>query len=211
MIVLSIVLALSILFCFGSAIDASVPGYFELHSSVFDLMFNEYGGEAKLITSFVFWLLALIITISITVYKSKAMNYNNKVVIGGTAFAGLLVFISSILSFACVGEAKETAGRGLIVYAIVHLLIFIGYGVMVYLQFKEIKELEAARRLAIMRKRQAQNQQNAVSQTPVTSNTVNVTTNTKIDNIELLKKYKELLDMGVITEDEFKKKKEELL
>ena len=211
MIVLSIVLALSILFCFGSAIDASVPGYFELHSSVFDLMFNEYGGEAKLITSFVFWLLALIITILITVYKSKVMDHNNKIVIGGTAFAGLLVFISSILSFACVGEAKETAGRGLIVYAIVHLLIFIGYGVMVYLQFKEIKELEAARRLAIMRKRQAQNQQNAVSQTPVTSNTVNVTTNTKIDNIELLKKYKELLDMGVITEDEFKKKKEELL
>ena len=211
MIVLSIVLALSILFCFGSALDASVPGYFELHSSVFDLMFNEYGGEAKLITSFVFWLLALIITISITVYKLKAMNYNNKVVIGGTAFAGLLVFISSILSFACVGEAKETAGWGLIVYSIVHLLIFIGYGVMVYLQFKEIKELEAARRLAIMRKRQAQNQQNAVSQTPATSNSVNITTNTKTDNIELLKKYKELLDMGVITEDEFKKKKEELL
>ena len=211
MVVLSILLALSILFCFGSALDASVPGYFELHSSVFDLMFNEYGGEAKLITSFVFWLLALIITISIAVYKSNALNHNNNVVIGGTVFAGLLVFISSILSFACVGEAKETAGWGLIVYSIVHLLIFIGYGVMVYLQFKEIKELEAARRLAIMRKRQAQNQQNAVSQTPVNSNNVNVTTNTKTDNIELLKKYKELLDMGVITEDEFKKKKEELL
>ena len=29
--------------------------------------------------------------------------------------------------------------------------------------------------------------------------------------VKLLKKYKELLDMGVITEDEFKKKKEELL
>ena len=211
MVVLSIVLALSILFCFGSAIDASVPGYFELHSSVFDLMFNEYGGEAKLITSFVFWLLALIITISIAVYKSKALNQNSKVVMGGTAFAGLLVFISSILSFACVGEAKETAGWGLIVYSIVHLLIFIGYGVMVYLQFKEMKEQEAARRLAIMRKKQAQNQQNAVSQTPVTSNNINVTTNTKTDNIELLKKYKELLDMGVITEEEFKKKKEELL
>ena len=92
-----------------------------------------------------------------------------------------------------------------------HLLIFIGYGVMVYLQFKEMKEQEAARRLRMMRKRQAQNHQNAVSQTPVTSNNVNVTTNTKTDNIELLKKYKELLDMGVITEDEFKKKKEELL
>lgn len=211
MVVLSILLALSILFCFGSALDASVPGYFELHPSVFDLMFNEAGGEAKLITSFVFWIVALIITISIAVYKSKALNNNNNVVMGGTAFAGLLVFISSILSFVCVGEAKEIAGRGLIVYSVMHLLIFIGYGVVVYLQFKEMKEQEAARRLAIMRKRQAQNQQNAVSQTPVTSNTVNVTTNTKTDNIELLKKYKELLDMGVITEDEFKKKKEELL
>lgn len=201
MIVLSIFLALSMLFCLGTGL--TMKPYFDIENSVFELMFD--AGDGKLVASFVFWLLALIISIVVCIYKAKTMRRNYFGIMGATGVITLFVLLSSILAFAALGEAKDFGGWGLIIYPISHILIAIAYGIIIYFEFKKYKEAERVR--MIRNKAKAQQRQ----QTTHVSNDHTDSTDTKMKNLELLKKYKELYDSGVLTEEEFNQKKKELL
>ena len=220
MIWITILLGISLFLCFGEVFNFSNFGV-DINMSVFDFMFGkemkdlpvQLPSDPKLTTSFVFWLLALIICIGLIAYYKKTISIDYKKYIGTQGFGCILVLISSILSFVSISEIGEgelvgaKAGWGIITYASVHMLVFVLLVICIFLNFREYKTYKASLKRRVTIKPANSQVGNHVNKV----NTSNLNVESKSANLTLLKQYKDLYDSGVITEEEFNQKKKELL
>lgn len=206
---------------FGCAIKAGMTGFSE--SSPYNVFQAAFGGgvdmlhgnpmsaSAGLIVLFLF-LVSLIILAVVDFIRPKSTTIKNMFVYNGIRTA--LTLIALILAFCSTNfindpiftdrfsVAPKLIGTGPLVIAIFNILAFISYCGGFVLALVPIKGKALIAMPQISKKERA----------PKIKVEKKVKVSSDADtNIELLKKYKKLLDDGVITKKEFEEKKKELL
>ena len=152
MFIIASILLLSLLIGFGDAFHLIRRGNGYWRETVFAVLFDE-----EEITFVIFILIAVALTVAIGIYRKKSSSPNKNVVLGGLVFCTVLVFISSIYAFLCSFGAGSYLGWGIITYAIAHLLIGIGYIILIITEYRNISEAEDLRYVKEMEKEEKEN------------------------------------------------------
>lgn len=169
--------------------------------TIFELM---VGGVPGLTTAFVFYITALVFSIvSIVFYFTFDKNISNKMFMISSGTNSLLYLLVGILVLSVVplsvGPTYSTAGFnigiGSIFFGIISIVIAIASAICEYFLLKEKNMLPAALKYISNKK----------------TSTSSQALKNEHEVVSLLKEYKSLLDDGIITEEEFNKKRNELL
>ena len=162
------------------------------------------GGVPGLTTAFVFYITALVFSIvSIVFYFTFDKNISNKMIMISSGINSLFYLLVGILVLSVVplsvGPTYSTAGFnigiGSIFFGIISIVIAIASAICEYFLLKEKNMLPATLKYISNKK----------------TSTSSQALKNEHEVVSLLKEYKSLLDDGIITEEEFNKKRNELL
>lgn len=222
LVIVGAIVAFCSLFCFfGPALgyihssSNVLPSMFDLcfgntksYSSVLVMKWNVIGGYVAL---FVFQLLIMIGFICLIFMLLAKEKPNKKIVLCSLTcltVMSLIVLIMSFLTRAMLGSLIDASsvclGVGPIVYSVMHIVVVAILLVAIFNVYKEIKNPSE------------ENQTVAYSYSNSNNSNTNSSNQAKESlsesaKIDLLNRYKKLLDEGTITQEEFEAKKKDLL
>ena len=115
-----------------------------------------------------------------------------------------------LMGYAFMGSWTEDSSNYLMIVAGVVFLIFVGGGLIPFcISFRKQTDETYIRRAIAVLEKQANNQ--AAREAKLEQRNQKVTIKQEDDAVTRILKYKELLDQGIITQEEFDQKKDEIL
>jgi uncharacterized membrane protein len=209
------IVAICSIFCFFGPVFSYVSGDSSIVPSMFNYMFGSKKGiiiweqKSGFIILFVLQLL-IILGFIVTIFILHNKNKSNKLIMGSIIGLIVLSLVATIMSFCSISltgidSSLINLGVGPIIYSVMHLVVIIILLVACFNFYtKEI-------------------QNPTVVENKSTATQVNVNSTSKIESnqskevlsesakIDLLNRYKKMLDEGTLTQEEFDAKKKDLL
>lgn len=183
----------SIFICFAPGVSLG-----EYYISIFDLMI---GGVPGMSAVFALYLIALSSSVIISIlYLVLGEEKLDKIAHFSSVLNGLIYLVCGILTFCvvplCIGNNMYAnginIGTGSIFFGIFNIILSFGSDAITY---------ELSKKLKLDNEEETSNDKEDEE----------ISSNEEKEKISLLKEYKSLLDSGAITEDQYNKKRDELL
>lgn len=204
-----------IFICFAPGITLN-NGNYSATASIFDTM---TGGSPGMTTVFVFYLIALIIPFLVSiVYLVIGQNKNLIIFAKITSILNIVLFLlNGILTFCIVPltagiNAGVNIGTGSIFFGIFNIILAIASCIVVAGLIKQEEKFTSKQEVETT-KISAEAHQNVKYDTKSIDNSKEKSNSSinEMDKISMIREYKKLLDEGLISEEQFKSKRDELL
>lgn len=209
------IVAICSIFCFFGPAFSYVSGDSSIVPSMFNYMFGSKKGliiweqKSGFIILFVLQLL-IILGFIVTIFILNNKNKSNKLIMGSIIGLIVLSLVATIMSFCSISltgidSSLINLGVGPIIYSVMHLVVIIILLVACFNFYtKEIQNPTVV--------------ENKSTSTQVNVNSSNTTESNQSKEvlsesakIDLLNRYKKMLDEGTLTQEEFDAKKKDLL
>ena len=211
-IIACVIVIFSIFAFFGAPIH--ITGY-KVLINVFDVMFGEYNNKpyAGMVILFILQLTIMLFALIelFLCYKVKFGDTDEFIVESFSVVTSIFSLVALILSFCTINllgikDSGVSLGAGPITYSIMHIVAIILYIVGIFVE--EDVYSNAHTKYKYNRNYNPRNIPNPLNK-PV--NNTNKTVLSENQKIELILNYKKMLDEGILTQEEFDKKKKEIL